>query len=84
MAGKEKEKHVRRWTKEEMEKFAEVLADLVNGLAFCLDRLALMKQSNNNVYEHIKKSFDEELAKKEFTEINKKNNFKDKGRVKNY
>ena len=43
MAGKEKEKHVRRWTKEEVEKFAEVLADLVNGLAFCLDRLALMK-----------------------------------------
>ena len=66
MAGKEKERHVRRATKEEVEKFAEVSADLVNGLAFCLDRLALMKQSNNNVYERIKKSFDEELAKKEF------------------
>ena len=31
MAGKEKENHLRRWTKEEVEKFAEVLADPVNG-----------------------------------------------------
>ena len=45
MAGKEKESHVRRWTKEKVEKFAEVLTDPVNGFAFCLDRLA-SKKSN--------------------------------------
>ena len=60
------------------------LRNPVNGFVFCLDKLALKKSSNNEVYEHIKKSFDEELAKKEFIEINKKNNFKDKGRVKNH
>ena len=49
-----------------------------------VDILALKKSSNNEVYEHIKKSFDEELAKKEFIEINKENNFKDKGNVKDY
>ena len=84
MAGKEKESDVRRWTKEEVEKFAEVLADRVNGFTFCLDRLALKKSSNNKVYEHIKKSFDGELAKKEFIEINEKNNIKDKGKFKDY
>ena len=40
--------------------------------------------SNNEVYEHIKKSFDEELAKKEFIEINEKINFNNKGKVKDY
>ena len=64
MAGKEKENHVRRWAKEEEVKFAEVLVDLNNGFAFCLDRLALKKSSNDEVYEHIKKSSDEELEKK--------------------
>ena len=67
-----------------MEKFTEVLADPINGFAFCLDRLALKKSTNNEAYEHIKKTFDEELAKKEFIEINEKNNFKDKGKVKDY
>ena len=75
---------MRRWTKEEVEKFSEVLADPVNGFVFCLDRLALKKSSNNEVYEHINKSFDEELAKEEFIEINEKNNFKDKRNVKDY
>ena len=49
-----------------------------------VDILALKKSSNNEVYEHIKKSFDEELAKKEFIEINEENNFKDKGNVKDF
>ena len=49
-----------------------------------VDILALKKSSNNEVYEHIKKRFDEELAKKEFIEINEENNFKDKGNVKDY
>ena len=36
----------------------------VYGFAFRLDRLAFKKLSKNKVYEHIKKSFDEEIAKK--------------------
>ena len=60
-----------------MKKFVEVLADSVNGFVFCLDKLALMKSPNNEFYEDIKKSFNGELAKKEFTEMN---NFKEKER----
>ena len=84
MFGKEKESHVRRQTKKESEKFAEVLVDPVNGFAFRLDRVALKKSSNNEVYEHMRKIFYEELTIKDFIEINEKNNFKDKERVKGY
>ena len=84
MFGKEKESHVRRQTKKESEKFAEVLVDLVNGFAFRLDRVALKKSSNNEVYEHMRKIFYEELTIKDFIEINEKSNFKDKEKVKGY
>ena len=84
MFGKEKESHVRRQTKKESEKFAEVLVDPVNGFAFRLDRVALKKSSNNEVYEHMRKIFYEELTIKDFIEINEKNNFKDKEKVKGY
>ena len=57
--------HAERWTKEKVETFVEVLAHPVNGFVFCLDRLALKKPSNSEVYKPIKKIFDEELAKKE-------------------
>ena len=67
-----------------MEKFAEVLVDPVDGFAFRLDRVALKKSSNNKVYEHMRKIFYEELTKKDFIEMNEKNNFKDKGKVKGY
>ena len=40
-----------------VEKFAEVLVEPVNGFAFRLDRVALKKSSNNEVYEHMRKSF---------------------------
>ena len=82
MAGKVKESHVRRWTEEEVEKFTEALDDPVNEFAFCLNRPAQKISSNNEIYEHIKKSFDEKLARKEFIEINEKNKFKNKGKVK--
>ena len=67
-----------------MEKFAEVLVDPVDGFAFRLDRVALKKSSKNKVYEHMRKIFYEELTKKDFIEMNEKNNFKDKGKVKGY
>ena len=53
MGGKEKERHVRRWTKERVKKFTEILANPVNGFAVCLERLALKKSPNNEVYKHI-------------------------------
>ena len=49
-----------------------------------MDGLALKKSSNDELYEHIKKNFVEALEKKEFIEINEKNNSKDKGKVKDY
>ena len=82
MAGKVKESHVRRWTEEEVEKFTEALDDPVNEFAFCLNTPAQKISSNNEIDEHIKKSFDEKLARKEFIEINEKNKFKNKGKVK--
>ena len=66
-----------------MEKFTEVLVDPVNWFAFRVDRVALKKSSNNEVYEH-RKNFYEELTKKDCIEINEKNNFKDKEKVKGY
>ena len=84
MSGKEKESHVGRLTKKEVEKFAEVLVDPVNEFVFRLDRVALKKSSNNEVYEHMRKIFYEELTIKDFIEINEKNNFKDKEKVKGY
>ena len=61
MTGKDKEREKKKW-----KSLLRFLADTVNGFAFCLDRLALKKSSNSDVYEHIKKSFDEELATEEF------------------
>ena len=55
---------MRRWTKEEVEKFPQGIADPANGFVFCLDNLALKKVSNQ-VYDHIKKTFNKELVKKE-------------------
>ena len=51
----------RRWTKEEVEKFAEILCEPSNNYAVALEKLALKNSSNNEVFECIKKSFDEAL-----------------------
>ena len=56
----------RRWTKEEIEKFSEILADPTNNYAASLEKLALKKSSNNELFEHIKNTFDEELNYREF------------------
>ena len=39
---------------------------------FVWRNLALKKSSNNEVYEHIEKSFGKKLARKEFIEVNEK------------
>ena len=70
--------------KKKWKSFAEVLADPFNWYVFCSDRPALKKLSNNEVYDNIKKRFDEELSRNKFIENNEKNNFKDKEKVKDY
>ena len=65
----------RRWTKEEIEKFSAILADQTNNYAASLEKLALKKSSNNELFEHIKSTFDEELNDREFILMNIEKNF---------
>ena len=65
----------RRWTKEEIEKFSEILADSTNNYSASLEKLALKKSSNNELFEHIKITFDEELNDREFKLMNIEKNF---------
>ena len=46
-------KNARRWTDVELDAYADVLADPEISLAATLDKLALKKSSNNEVFEHI-------------------------------
>ena len=61
--------------KEEKEKFSEILADPTNNYAASLEKLALKKSSNNELFEHIKNTFDEELNDREFKLMNIEKNF---------
>ena len=54
---KQMSKLARRWTIEETELFAENLAYPDNGFAQSLERLALKKSSNNEVFRHIECEF---------------------------
>ena len=55
-----------RWPKEEIEKFSDILADPTNNYAASLEKLTLKKTSSNELFEHIKNTFDEELNDGEF------------------
>ena len=46
----------RSWTKEEIEKFTKILADPTKNYAASLEKLALKRSSNNELFEHIKKN----------------------------
>lgn len=46
-------KNQKRCTKEEIEKFREILVDLINDYGASLEKLAFKKSSNNEVFEHI-------------------------------
>ena len=71
MAPKRKDVKIsRRWTEEELDIFAEILADTDNGFAAALERLALKKSANNEVFEHIQRLFNAELDSEEFLERN--------------
>ena len=60
----------RHWTKEEIEKFSEILADTTNNYAASLEKLTLKTSSNKELFEHIKNTFDEELNDREFKLMN--------------
>ena len=55
--------------------FTNVLADEDNRFAASLERLALKKVANNEVFGHIKTIFDRERSKKDFKDKTKKETF---------
>ena len=63
--GKRKESQ-RLTTKEEIEKFNEILAGSSNNYTTSLKKLVLKILSNNEIFDHIKNTFDEELNDHEF------------------
>ena len=54
-------KNAQRWTDVELDAYADVLADPENSFAAILDKLALKKSSNNEVFEHIQKELAAEM-----------------------
>ena len=72
--GKRKESQ-RCWRKEEIEQFSKILADPTNNYAASLEELSLKKSSNNELFEHIKNTFDEELNDHEFKLMNIEKSF---------
>ena len=63
-------KNARGWTENKFELFAEVLADPENNFVISLENLALKKSANNEVFEHIKNTFELQMD----NEIFKQNN----------
>ena len=84
IAGKEEKSHLKTWTKKEVGKFAEVLADPVNEFAFCLDRLALKKLSKKWSLPTYKEKLWWRISEKSIDRNHQKNNFGYKCKVKNY
>ena len=62
-------KNLKRWTKNELELFAEVPADPENDFAISLKKLALKKAANIEVFEHIKNTFEIEMDNEIFKKI---------------
>ena len=63
-------KSARRWTENKLELFVEVLADPENNFAISLEKLALRKPVNNEVFEYIKNNFDMKMDNKIFRQNN--------------
>ena len=72
MADKEGEttKSARRWTQNQLELFAEVLADLENNFAISFEKVALKKSASNEVFEHIKNTSEMKMHNKIFKQNN--------------
>ena len=54
------------WTKNKLELFEEVLADPDKKIDISLEKLALKKSANNEVFEHVKNTFEIEMDHKSF------------------
>ena len=63
-------KNVRRWTDVELDAYADVLADLENYFAAFLDKVALKKSFNNEVFKHIQKELAAEMETEDFQSQN--------------
>ena len=61
-----------RWTEEEINAYALVLADPVNQYCISLEKLAMKKSSYNDVFEFIKRDFDMEINDVAFKSVNEK------------
>ena len=59
-------KNAQRWTDIELDTYADVLANSKNSFAATLDKLALKKSSNNEVFEHIQKELVAEMETEDF------------------
>ena len=59
-------KNAKRWTENELDLFAEVLVDPENNFAISLEKLALKQSANNEIFEHIKSTFEMEMDNKIF------------------
>ena len=64
------EKNAKRWIENEFELFAEVLGDSENNFAIFLEKLTLKKLANNEVFEHIKNTFEMEMDNEVFKQNN--------------
>ena len=75
----------RNWTDNELEEFAKVLADDENAFAVSLEKLALKKSANNEVFSQIKIAFDRALRDPDFKKKNEELHFKQKdGKILEY
>ena len=74
----------RRWTEDELELLALVLTDEENNFASSLETLTLKKSANNEVFESLKKIFDEKLKELSFAEKNARNFTLKDGVARNY
>ena len=59
-------KNAKRWTENELDLFAEVLVDPESNFAIPLEKLALKQSANNEIFEHIKSTFEMEMDNKIF------------------
>ena len=71
----QKKSRSRKWTEEELELDAIILSSEENSFASALEKLALKKSSNNEMFQHIKKILDCALKDKDFKNENEKQNF---------
>ena len=68
MASTKRESRIRRWSNEEIKQFAMILVNEEGSLLFQLERKALKKSSNKQIFANVKKIMDERLSDDEVVE----------------